>query len=85
LIFAGGHMGDRSGHLISIIHNAQESGYRWIEYLHTGRVVAAYSAEFLTPVVTLLPVVNKTLPLKIMLDFNQQSSTNFSYFPFWKK
>ena len=28
LIFAGGHMGDPSGHLISIIHNAQESGYR---------------------------------------------------------
>jgi hypothetical protein len=28
LIFAGGHMGDRSGHLISIIHNAQESDYR---------------------------------------------------------
>jgi hypothetical protein len=28
LIFAGGHMGDPSAHLISIIHNAQESGYR---------------------------------------------------------
>jgi hypothetical protein len=29
LIFAGGSMGDySSGHLISIIHNAQESGYR---------------------------------------------------------
>jgi outer membrane protein assembly factor BamE (lipoprotein component of BamABCDE complex) len=28
LIFAGGHMGDPSGHLISIIHNIQESGYR---------------------------------------------------------
>jgi outer membrane protein assembly factor BamE (lipoprotein component of BamABCDE complex) len=28
LIFAGGHMGDPSGHLISIIHNARESGYR---------------------------------------------------------
>jgi hypothetical protein len=28
LIFAGGNVGDPSAHLISIIHNAQESGYR---------------------------------------------------------
>jgi len=28
LIFAGGGMGDRSGYLTSIIHNAQEGGYR---------------------------------------------------------
>jgi hypothetical protein len=28
LIFAGSNVGDPSAHLISIIHNAQESGYR---------------------------------------------------------
>lgn len=28
LIFSGGGMGDRSGYLTSIIHNAQEGGYR---------------------------------------------------------